>query len=161
MHLGIGDPEVHDAVVNLLCALDRADALLEVDIERPQLEALEQPLLDRERVVVVRDLRVLRRRRCPLHHADRLVVIPAGECAQTPVSMKARRSQPESLDGKGTHSFRSSISAHSHQISASSSTVAILRRFRGAVEVEADSGSASRSAAVEVGLQVEERREME
>jgi len=46
--LSVGNLELKDAVVDGLCRLDRPDRLFEVDVERPQLERLEQAVLGRE-----------------------------------------------------------------------------------------------------------------
>lgn len=48
--LSIGDAELEDAVVDVLGRLHRADRLLEIDVEGPELDRLEQSLLDRKRL---------------------------------------------------------------------------------------------------------------
>lgn len=52
--LRVGDLELKDAVVHGLCRLDGPDRLLEVDVERPQLERLEQAVLRRKVLRAVR-----------------------------------------------------------------------------------------------------------
>ena len=104
--LSVGNLELKDAVVHRLGRLDGPDRFLEVDVEGPELERLEQALLDRQglceqkswykllraqegrakterqrsistHLVVERNvLPLVRDSRCALHDFDRFVVVP-------------------------------------------------------------------------------------
>jgi hypothetical protein len=99
--LSISDLQLHNFVVNGLCAFYGTDGFFQIDIERPEFEGFEQPRLDRNRlsstkvrqyqlnnelsrnltnIVVEIDFDVSWRRGGPLHQSNRLIVVPVTGC---------------------------------------------------------------------------------
>ena len=118
--LGRGDAEVQHPVIHRLRRLERPEALLEVGVQGPHLEALVEPHLHGLALVVVGDL-AGGRRRGALQQLETLlpVVVP---CDRSVNTMLACDWSVNIMWASCWSPYLSSISTHSHHTEARSST---------------------------------------